>query len=121
MLWNVRRKTMKKSAVLSVVFAGVMIIIGFCMMLGCMCTYHYRPMMGGYMMTYQDVFAGYQTIRMIFAAALFLGGVLMLCLSGYLFSKVPCGCKKTVEAEPQPKVEAQAEKEQPQPQPEDKA
>ncbi|MFA6891753.1 MAG: hypothetical protein WCQ66_06625 [Sphaerochaetaceae bacterium] len=94
---------MKKSAIVSVVFAGVMIVIGFALMIGSLGAYQFHPMMGGYMMDYQGAFVGYQMLRMIFASALFVGGIVLLCLSGFLFVKsASCGkAHETIEGRKQ--------------------
>jgi len=104
---------MKKSAIVSVVFAGVMIVVGFALMVGSLCSYQFRPIMGGYMMSYRGGFVGYQVLLMIFAAALFVGGIGLLCLSGYLFAKSSSCEKKTVAEPVKPEVAKTPEAEKP--------
>ncbi|MFA6845574.1 MAG: hypothetical protein WCR02_07605 [Sphaerochaetaceae bacterium] len=76
---------MRKSAIVSLVFAALLVLCGFGLMVSSFaaCGYGYGYGMG------LDVLIASQfgMMKMVFGSSFFIGGILLLCLSTFLFSR----------------------------------
>jgi ABC-type thiamin/hydroxymethylpyrimidine transport system permease subunit len=102
---------MRKSAIVGFVFAGILVLVGAGLMCGSMVAYHYQPFYGGYRMMSSgfDALGGYLLSRMVFGAALFVGGIMVLCLSSFLAFHPVTKEEKKCEAKHEAKIVSEIE------------